>query len=319
MPLLRRLSTLLLLPMLITLLPARDVVRAQEGSGTPLGDPTAPIVRRTDLYCAGFITDRRVTPEFYIIGGENESDQDWYTTSNVVYLNYGAKNGASVGESLYVIREKGKYENPYTGKDLGRYFEELGILRLVAVQRNVSIARVESSCSTMRMGDLVRAYSGYVAPSPREYQPLNRYDLPSGKLSGQIVLSRENRNMMSERDIVYLDIGDKSGVKLGQYFTVYRDPGKHEGIVGLQFNPVTEIDDDFPNSIDEYRDDTYRGSDFSILRGKKRQDVVREDRVGLPRKVVGEICIIRVEGKSATAVITRVTQEVHIGDYVELQ
>jgi hypothetical protein len=29
--------------------------------------------------------------------------------------------------------------------------------------------------------------------------------------------------------------------------------------------------------------------------------------------------VIRVEEKSATAVITRVTQEVHIGDYVELQ
>lgn len=319
MPRLRRLSLLLMLPLLVLTLPAGTVALAQEGSGTPLGDPTAPIVHRTDLYCAGFISDRRVTPEFYVIGGEKESDLDWFTASNVVYLNYGAKNGASPGESLYVIREKGHYENPYTGKDLGRYYEELGILRIISVQRNVSIARVEESCNGVRMGDLVRAYSGYVAPAPREYQPLNRYDLPSGKLSGQIVLSRDNHSVMTERDIVYLDIGDKSGVKLGQYYTVYRDAGEHEGIVGLQFNPVTEIDDDFPHRVPEYRDDRWKGSDLSILKGTKRQDVVREDRVGLPRKVVGEICIIRVEGKSATAVITRVTQEVVIGDYVELQ
>jgi hypothetical protein len=319
MPRLRRYSALLLLPTLLFLFPARDVVRAQEASGIPVGDAHAPIVKRTDLYCAGFISNRPITPEFYIIGGEKESEMDWYTTSNVVYLNYGAKHGASVGDTLYVIRKKGKYENPFTGKNLGWYFEELGYLRIVSVQRDVSIARVESSCDGFRMGDFVRAYDAYVAPPPREYQPLNRYDLPSGKLSGQIVLSRRAREMLSERDIVYLDIGDKNGVKLGQYYTVYRDAGKHEGPVGTQFNPTTEVDDDFPRRVQEYRDDTYKGPDFSILTGQKRQDEVREDRVGLPRKVVGEVCIVRVEEKSATAVITRVTQEVFLGDYVELQ
>ena len=315
---LRRCLVLLLLPMLVSLLPTRGVI-AQSGSGVPLAEPTAPLVKRADLYCAGFITDRPITPEFYIIGGERESEQNWYTTTNVVYLNYGAKHGASVGESLYVIRSKGKYENPYTGKDLGRYFEEIGMVRIIAVQRNVSTARVEVSCDTLGFGDFVRPYLGYVAPTPREYQPLNRYDLPSGKLSGQIVLSRFNRNHMAERDILYVDIGDRNGVKLGQYFTVYRDQSHHEGIVGLQFNPILEVDDDFPHRVEEYSDDRWRGSDLSILKGKKDQDDVIENRPGLPRKVVGEVIIIRVEEKAATALVTRVTQEVHIGDYVELQ
>jgi hypothetical protein len=319
MPRLRRYSALLPLLLLVTLFPARDVVRAQSASGIPLSGPPSPVARGTDLYCAGFISDREITPEFYIIGGEKESEQDWFSSSNVVYLNYGAKNGASVGESLSVIREKGKYENPYTGKDLGRYFEELGVLRIIATQRNVSIARVETSCSTMRLGDFVRAYDGYVGPAPREYQPLNRYDLPSGKLSGQIVLARDGREMLAERDVVYLDIGDKQGVKLGQYYTVYRDAAKHEGPVGLQFNPILEVDDDFPHRLHDYSDDTYKGPDFAIIKGKKDQDDIIEDRVGLPRKVVGEICIIRVEDKSATAIITRVAQEVFLGDYVEMQ
>ena len=319
MPRLRRYSALLPLLLLITLFPARDVVRAQQGSGIPLGESPTPITRGADLYCAGFISDRPVTPEFYIVGGEHESEQDWYTTSQVVYLNYGAKSGASVGESLYIIRQKGKYENPYTGRNLGWYFEELGILRLIAVQRNISIARIEVSCSSIRFGDLVRPYLGYVSPSPREYQPLNRYDMPTGKLSGQIVLARDGREMLAERDIVYLDIGDKEGVKLGQYYTVYRDAAKHDGPVGLQFNPILEVDDDFPHRVHDYSDERYKGPDYSILKGKKDQDDIIEDRVGLPRKVVGEIVILRVEEKTATALITRVAQEVFLGDYVELQ
>jgi hypothetical protein len=320
MPRLRRCFGLLLLPMLISLLPARGVV-AQQASGISIGDPRAPIVQRADLYCAGFISSKQITPEFFIVGGERESEQNWYTTTNVIYLNYGAKHGASVGETLYVIREKGKYENPFTGKNLGRYFEEVGMVRILAVQRNVSTARVEVSCMPLRFGDFVRAYSGYVGPTAREYQPLNRYDLPSGKLSGQIVLAREHRNHLAERDIVYLDIGDNSGVKLGQYYTVFRSLSKHEGVVDWhsEDNEILEYDDEAFHRTKEFRDERYRGSDFSILRGTKESDDVVENRKGLPRKVVGEAVVIRVEEKSATAVITRVTQEVNIGDYVELQ
>lgn len=319
MPRLRRRSLLLLLPLLTMLFPAWNVVRAQSGVGIPLNEPQAPIVRGTDLYCAGFISAKKVTPEFYIIGGENESDQDWYSATNVVYLNYGAKNGASPGETLYVIREKGKYENPYTGKNLGRYYEELGLLRILAVQRNVSTAVVVSSCFSMRLGDLVRPYSGLIAPTPREYRPLNRYDLPTGKLSGQIVLARGHRTTVAARDVVYLDIGDKAGVKLGQYYTIYRDPSHHEGLVGTQFNPILEDDDDWPAKDEFFRDERYKGDEFSLIKGKKDRDDVIENRKGLPRKVVGELMIIRVEEKAATAVLLRTTQEVTLGDYVELE
>src|SRR6187549_823372 len=100
--------------MLVSMLPISGV-RAQQGSGMAIEPNRAPIVHRTDLYCAGVISKREVTPEFMVVGGERETEINWYTTSNVVYLNYGAKHGASVGESLFVVRPRGKYENPFTG------------------------------------------------------------------------------------------------------------------------------------------------------------------------------------------------------------
>jgi len=39
----------------------------------------------------------------------------------------------------------------------------------------------------------------------------------------------------------------------------------------------------------------------------------------VPRKVVGEMVIFNVQQRTATAIITRVAQEVHTGDYVEIQ
>jgi hypothetical protein len=46
---------------------------------------------------------------------------------------------------------------------------------------------------------------------------------------------------------------------------------------------------------------------------------IKRRRPPVPRKVVGEIVVIGVEGRTASAVITRVAQEVHTGDFVELQ
>ena len=320
MPRMRRSAVLLILPLLLSFIPtASDAVRAQEGDGIPLANTGVEVVKDTDLLCAGFISNREITPDFFIIGGEKEGEVNEFTTSNIVYINYGQKHGAAVGESLYVLRQRGEYENPFTGKDVGHYVQELGVLKIIAVQHKVSIARVQFGCDTMRLGDNVRPFDRYVIPPPREFVPLNRFDLPSGKLSGQIILSRYQRDYLAPRDVVYLDIGKRSGVDVGQYYTVYRAPGPHEGLTP-EPHLLLRDDDDFEDRADGIGGERYKNGNFSILTGPRKEiDVRKNDRDGLPRKVVGEIFIIRVEDKSATGVITRVTQEVNVGDYVEMQ
>lgn len=318
----RSAAFLLLLPSLIILLPARST-HAQEGTGIPLGESPAPVVRRADLVCAGFISKEKLRTQFRIVGGEKEDENFFFATTNIVYLDFGRKHGASVGDNLYVIRPKGDYENPFTGKDVGYFHEELGIVRILTVQEKTSIAEIVMSCDGMQMGDIVRPFDQYVAPPPREFVPLNRYDLPSGKLSGQIILARAHRDYLSERDVVYVDIGDERGVKLGQYYTVYRKVGDSEGPAGeipyLKRDVAHPKGDSMSKRRTGFADDRYRGGDFSNQAPyTPRQDIL-DERPKLPRKVVGEVIIIRVEGRSATGVITRVTQEVNVGDYVELQ
>jgi hypothetical protein len=46
---------------------------------------------------------------------------------------------------------------------------------------------------------------------------------------------------------------------------------------------------------------------------------IKRTRPGMPRKVVGEMVIINVQGRAATAIITRARQEIHTGDEVEIQ
>ena len=46
---------------------------------------------------------------------------------------------------------------------------------------------------------------------------------------------------------------------------------------------------------------------------------VKKNRPPMPRKIVGEMVIIDVQSRTATAIITRVTSEVHTGDWVEIK
>ena len=39
----------------------------------------------------------------------------------------------------------------------------------------------------------------------------------------------------------------------------------------------------------------------------------------MPRKIVGEMVVIDVQARTATAIITRVVAEAHTGDWVEIQ
>ena len=46
---------------------------------------------------------------------------------------------------------------------------------------------------------------------------------------------------------------------------------------------------------------------------------VKRHRPLMPRKIVGEMVVIDVQMRTATAIITRVAGEVHTGDWVEIQ
>ena len=46
---------------------------------------------------------------------------------------------------------------------------------------------------------------------------------------------------------------------------------------------------------------------------------VKASRPPMPRKNVGEMVILKVQERTATALITVVAQEIHPGDYVEIK
>ena len=134
----------------------------------------------------------------------------------------------------------------------------------------------------------------------------------SGDIAGQIVLARHNREYLSANDIVFIDLGERQGVQAGDYFTIY-----HKIKAGRE--DITQYPQDkiYLKRSDDYQTDHWKGGTFSNQALAKERKKILHDRPAIPRKVLGEMIVLKVEKGTAVALITRTTADVNIGDRVE--
>jgi Flagellar assembly protein T, C-terminal domain len=299
---------------------------AQGGSPTlVVSDATKslPIAGANNLYCAGYVQTGKVDTSKKIVGAENEQEQNVYSQGNNVFINLGASKGVQVGDMFSVIRPRGRVETRWTKKnDLGFYVQEVGALEVVKVKNEVAVARVKTSCDNLLLGDLLVPTPSRTSPLSSQRPTLDVFSDPSGKAKGRIFMARDMQELLTRDQIVYVDLGSEDGATVGDYLTVYRPLGKGNLFVNDEDESVSARDESFQS-------DKYRGGKFSNQAARKSGDEAngkvvttekaKEDRPADLRKVVGELVILSVQGKTATAVIVRTAQEIHTGDWVELQ
>jgi hypothetical protein len=288
--------------------------KEQTSQPIPLNNPEFDTIsKRTDIYCTGYITESTLWPESMVIGGEKENFQASFTQGDVVFINKGREEGVRSGAVYYIIRPLGKFKHPFDKKrKLGTFVREVGMLRIIQVNEKTSTAEVTVSCEMVEMGDLLKPYEEKLAPEPREGQPLPLHGESSDDISGQIVMARNYQEFVSANNIVFIDLGERQGVKEGDYFTIYHKITSKRENIG-----------EYPNDkIDNWRDrgyesDHWRGGDFSNQSVAKERKKILKDRPKIPRKVLGEMIVLKVEKGTAVALITRTVGEVNIGDRVE--
>lgn len=281
-----------------------------------------PVAGANTLYCAGLVQTNKVDTSRKLVGAQNEKDQFVYSQGNFVYFSLGDNKSVQVGDMFSVIRPRGRVSTRWTKKDnLGFYVQEVGALEVVRVKGEVAVAKVKTSCETLLLGDLVQAIPSRTSPTYVQRPALDIFADSSNKAKGRIFMARDNVELLGRDNVVYIDLGSEDGANVGDYLTVYRPLGKG--------NLYPKSADESMSARDEgYQSDVYRGGKFSNMAPRKRQDeangrveTTRSAKRGRPdlRQVVGEAVILNVTGKTATAVIVRTAQEIHTGDWVELQ
>ena len=283
----------------------------------------AAVVAGNNLYCAGFIQTASVNTSYEIVGAEMEADKHIFSEGDNMIVNFGANRGARVGDVYSVIRPRGQVKSKWTRKNnLGFYVQEIGLVEIVNVKNGFSVARVKTSCDNLLLGDLLTPINSRsdLAATPRP--KLEVFGDSSGKAAGRIILARDGQEMLARDQIVFVDLGREDNVRVGDYLTVFRPLGTG--------NIFDKIKDESVNARSrDYQSDEYRGGKFSNQAARKSGDQARDKVVTTEsaksrrpdniRRVVGELVILNVKEKTATAMVVRASQEIHTGDYVELQ
>jgi len=282
-----------------------------------------PVFGDNLLYCAGFVQRAPISASAEIVGAENEKDQHIFFQGDSLYINSGAANGVSVGDVFSVIRPKGKVDTDWTNKgSLGFYVQEVGAVEVKRVMQDVSVVEVRTSCSSLMLGD-------YLQPVPQRNSPkfeyrgeLDRFSAPSGNANGRIFMARDNAEVLGQFMVVYVDLGSEDGVRNGDILTVFRPLGS-----GNIYRKVPSESVDAKE--DGYESNRYEGGHFSNQSARKKgseadgavvtSENAKSRRPSNLRRIVGELMVLNVKERTATAVVLKNTSEIHPGDQVEVK
>ena len=322
---------------LVCLLAFASTSNAQTPAPTPtvvLPDQHQPqnVIGKSSLYCAGFIRHERLPKMPEIVGAEEEQEQRKFSDGDVVYLNAGSAQGIKEGQTFQIIRPRGDVKGVHKQKHgfMGTYVQDVGQLEVFRVRENTAAAEITMSCDQVLLGDLLTPVPDREAPVRRAEANFDRFADPSGKQTGRLMMAKDSRELLTRNDVVYIDLGSEDQIKRGDYLTIYRPLGTGN---------VTRVDNEESarNRSIGFQSNRYRGGGFSNQASRAKDSTafsdanghysnrpissreVKRNRPLMPRKIVGEMVVLDVQKRTATAVITRVAAEVHTGDWVEIQ
>lgn len=260
------------------------------------------------LYCSGVVTNEKVPQETYLITGEQSNDKLTFDEGDYVYVNKGAKQGAKVGDEFLVIRpvvdtggiDWTKWQSSILHK-MGTVWADEGRLKVIVAQPDVSIAQVEGTCDPMQRGDYVVPFTERPVPPLKPANNFDRFAPPNGKPLAMIITGKRFQQQAGTQDIIYVNLGTQQGVKVGDYFRIFRYQG-------------TEHETAYTPHRNAFDVEGVQGPSWGFGRAPSKYNWSN-----VPREDVGEGIVLRTGPNSSTVLITFALREVFPGDYVEIE
>jgi hypothetical protein len=190
-----------------------------------------------------------------------------------VYLTYPPSKPPKVGKRYSVYTEGGKVSS--NGKTVGAYVRLLGTIEVLSVKKDkraraLLIETHEEIERGQKVGPLLTTFKSVPAVAPKV------------DLQGSIVAMLAADQLIGQGEVVFLDIGSKAGVVIGNRLTVVRRGDAYE---------------------------SSRGTSVGIGQDDRR----------FPARGLGEVVVVEVGKNISIGLVTLAVQEFGIGDLVMMQ
>lgn len=275
----------------------QPVAQTAQKQALNIGNTPTP----ADIYCSGFITTDHVPGERFVAGGWNSPDQTRYAgQADTIYIHGRNMKEGERYSILRRVKDPNGYElfrgQRWAVSGAGVPYFELGYVRIIGVQKDTAIAKPELSCADIIPGDIVVPFEEREAPKFRRVT-LDRFAPPSGQQQGRIIMANDFDSFIGTRYKVYLSIGADKGLKVGDYLRATRtySYSYHDPEAGMSLKA---------SAIEDTQKDPAKVTSNEIS--------------ALPRRTLGDMIVLNVHKKSATAMIVTALEDIHVGDGVEM-
>jgi hypothetical protein len=253
------------------------------------------------VYCSGFYTNQKVSDDLRLVSGEQSAYKINFVERDIVYLSKGLNQGVKPGDRFAVVRQEEdkdpvlwfKWQEKLTHA-MGSHYLDLGQLEVIKVEPNIAIAKVAMSCDLMQRGDIVLPFAERPAAPYKEVSAFDPFAPVSGKPVAMVVRGRDTAQVTGRWDSFYVNLGTSQGVKVGDYFRIFRYQGTSSDTIPAE----------------KHTQDMLYGF------GSNPKHYAWND---LPREVLGEGIVLNASPNSATVLVTVARREIYSGDYVELE
>ncbi|MGH7228741.1 MAG: OmpA family protein [Nitrospiraceae bacterium] len=170
-------------------------------------------------YSSGFIrTSVPVDGVVSQLTGDNQTtgNRMLIGMTDLLYLRFRQPEEVAPGDLYTIYRRIREVFHPQHGHYLGDLFENVGIVRVVKSDHDLTTVRVIRSYANISPGDRVIRF----APPPHEEAVSSGRTLSDNP--GTIVEVQQPRFLIGQRNVVYVDWGREEGLQLGDRLEVFR-------------------------------------------------------------------------------------------------
>ncbi len=178
----------------------------------PLPDPIDEVRIKTHAGSEGFIVD----DEFQYSGRlvDFVDTRLIAATGDIAFADFKVIDDVFEGDEFMVYRKSRDILHPRTGKPFGTLIEELGSVRVQSINDQVGTMLIIRTAREVARGDLLKPAVSYNPVITLKQAPKTLY--------GVVVTGREDKTNQGANELIYVDIGSKMGLEVGNMLDISR-------------------------------------------------------------------------------------------------
>ena len=168
---------------------------------------------REKVQYTSFITTKPLPSWGTIIGTKDAAVN--LSEGEIVYIQVATARDVKAGDRFAILHQGQEVIHPQTKKTLGHLIVVSGELLVLTCQQGMATARIEKSFRSVLLGDMI------VLPPQRPAATIPIR--PMKKLEGIVLLSMEDAQNITQKELIFIDRGSDHGVIMGDRFSIYQD------------------------------------------------------------------------------------------------